>query len=412
MKASVTEKLLRSLLAKDEPQTIWDQIPPNLEWRIGKRAATGSVVGRPRGSGIRQPIRLFAGRFPLTPIAEIRQQGRKLRHDLDIGIDPRAVKRERLQVAAAEHARQFGALAEQFIRHLASKRTARAIELQIRRELVSRWADQPVTKISRADVATAIVEIADRGHREAARQTFVYARRLFRWAVARGLMEHAPTDYLNAKDLIGAKKIRQRLLTGPELRLVWHAAAKAPYPDGPYVQLLLLLGVRRTELGQAIWENEIDLDRALWVIPPARMKSDEGHTVPLPPRAVEILRALPRFASGYVFTARGTRPLNDFGAVKTRLDRRIAELNGGKPIAAWTFHDCRRTFRTGLSTLGIAPHIAELCLAHRQPGLARTYDLHRFDQEKRYALNAWAARLLAIVEPPPGDKVVTLRKSS
>ena len=99
-------------------------------------------------------------------------------------------------------------------------------------------------------------------------------------------------------------------------------------------------------------------------------------------------RAYPVFASGYVFTARGTRPLNDFGAVKTRLDRRIAELNGGKPIVAWTFHDCRRKFRTGLSTLGIAPHIAELCLAHRQPGLARTYDLHRFDQEKRYALNA------------------------
>ena len=149
-------------------------------------------------------------------------------------------------------------------------------------------------------------------------------------------MEHAPTDYLNAKDLIGAKKIRQRLLTGPELRLVWHAAAEAPYPDGPYVQLLLLLGVRRTELGQATW-NEIDLDRALWVIPPARMKSDEGHTVPLPPRAVETLRALPHFASGYVFTARGTRPLNDFGAVKTRLDRRIAELNGGKPIATGPF---------------------------------------------------------------------------
>src|SRR6516225_6635523 len=91
------------------------------------------------------------------------------------------------------------------------------------------------------------------------------------------------------------------------------------------------------------------------------------------------------------------RALNDFGAVKQRLDRTIAKLNGGKPLDPWTLHDARRTFRTGLSTLNIPPHIAELCLAHRQPGLARTYDLHRFDQEKRHALNAWAARLLAIV---------------
>jgi integrase len=344
------------------------------------------------------------------PLAEIRQHGRKLRHDLDTGVDPRAVKRERLQAEAAERERRFGALAEQFLQRLASARTARAIELRIRRELIARWGDRPIDKISRVDVANMVVEIAERGHREAARQTFAYARRLFRWAVARSLLEYAPTDHLNAKDLIGAKKPRQRLLTEHELRLIWRAVVQTPYPDGPYIQLLLLLGVRRSELGQATW-SELDLDAALWTIGPARMKSDEGHTVPLPPRAVEILRALPRFVSGYLFTARGTRPLNDYGAVKLRLDRRIAELNGRKPIEAWTFHDARRTFRTGLSTLGIAPHIAELCLAHRQPGLARTYDLHRFDAEKRHALNAWSARLLGIVEPPP-DRVVPLRRGT
>ena len=45
MKAAVTEKLLRSLLAKDEPQTIWDQIPPNLEWRIGKQRLPAPLLG-------------------------------------------------------------------------------------------------------------------------------------------------------------------------------------------------------------------------------------------------------------------------------------------------------------------------------------------------------------------------------
>jgi integrase len=409
MKAAVTEKWLRSLLAKDEPhEPIWDEIPPHLEWRKNKRDITGSVVGRIRGSGIRQPIRLLAGHFPTTPLAEIRQHGRKLRHDLDSGIDPRAIKRERLQAEAAERAGQFAAVAEQFIKRLAEKRTARAIELRIRRELIARWSDRPISKISRADVADMILEIAERSGREAARQTFTYARRLFRWAVARGLLEYAPTDHLNVKDLIGAKKSRQRLLTEHELKLIWRAAAQTPYPDGPYIQLLLLLGVRRSELGQATW-SEIDLDRGIWVIGPARMKSDEGHTVPLPARAVQILRALPRFASDYVFSSRGNRPLNDFGAVKQRLDRRIAELNGGRPIEAWTFHDCRRSFRTGLSTQGLAPHVAELCLAHRQPGLARVYDLHKFDAEKRHALNAWAAHLLSVVEPSP-DNVVQLRK--
>ena len=235
-------------------------------------------------------------------------------------------------------------------------------------------------------------------------------RRLFRWAVVRGLLEHAPTDHLNAADLIGARKPRQRLLTDAELALIWRASTAAPYPDGPYVMLSLLLGVRRSELGHAVW-SEVDLDRTLWIVPPTRMKSDEGHAVPLPPEAIELFRALPRFASGYVFTARGNRPLNDYGAVKRRLDHRIAALNGGRPMAPWTFHDARRTFRTGLSTLGVAP-ISLSCVWHTASrDWPRVYDLHRFEAEKRHALNAWAARLLSIVEPSP-DRVVQLRPVS
>ena len=64
--------------------------------------------------------------------------------------------------------------------------------------------------------------------------------------------------------------------------------------------------------------------------------------------------------------------------------------------------------RTGLSRLGIAPHIAELCIAHRQQGLARVYDQHRYDVEKAHAFAAWAAHVLRMVEPPEGV-VVPLR---
>jgi integrase len=412
MRAVLTERLLRSLAAKGQPhEPIWDQGLRGFGIRIGERGTVSFFAMSRRRGGGRKPIRLTVGRYPALALAEARDRARLLLRELQDGVDPRERAAERLRAAAAGRANQFGAIAEQFIRrHVVHARTANAIELRIRREMVARWGDQPITSLRRADVVAMIDDIVDRGHPEAARQTFVYTRRLFRWAVARGLLEHAPTDHLNAKDLVGVKKPRQRLLSDSDLALIWCAAAQAPYRDGPYVQLLLLLGVRRTELGKAVW-SELDLDKAIWVIPSARMKSDEGHAVPLPPRAVEILRSLPRFASDHVFTARGTKPLNDFGEVKRRLDLRIAGLNGGQPIEPWTLHDTRRVFRTGLSTLGTAPHVAELCLAHRQPGLARTYDLHRFDAEKRHALNAWSARLLSIVEPSPPN-VTILRRAT
>jgi hypothetical protein len=40
----------------------------------------------------------------------------------------------------------------------------------------------------------------------------------------------------------------------------------------------------------------------------------------------------------------------------------------------WTLHDLRRTVRTGLGMLGIAPHIAEAVLNHLPAKLIRTYD--------------------------------------
>jgi len=259
-------------------------------------------------------------------------------------------------------------------------------------------------------VIALVDEIVDRGHPEAARLVFAYTRRLFGWAVSRYGLEHAPTDHLSPRDLIGTKKSRRRVLNEREIKLLWQATEgpEASY-FGPYARLLLLFGVRRTELGRAIW-LECDLDGATWTIPPGRMKSDEPHVVPLAPVAVEILRSLltPNArATSYVI---GGAPIH-YSRAKRRLDAAMAALNGGKPIPRWTWHDARRTFRTGLSGLKIAPHIAELAIAHGKQGLNRIYDQHEYDVELRHAFEAWARRVTSIVAPLP-EKVVALRPTT
>jgi integrase len=135
------------------------------------------------------------------------------------------------------------------------------------------------------------------------------------------------------------------------------------------------------------------------------MRADESHVIPLSPPAVEILRALPRNG------ARIFGSVLHYQRSKNALDARIKALNGGKALPRWTWHDCRRTFRTGLSKLKISPLIAELCIAHTQKGLTKVYDQHRFDDEKRHAFNTWAAHVLRVVEPPT-DVVVPLRQAT
>jgi integrase len=413
MKRTLCDRLLRSLAqTQTKSQEIWDQQLRGFGCRASKRGVVSFfVMRRPRGSDTL--VRIKLGDFPAMPLGEARQRARAVLMEMQDGVDPRTRKAEEARIAAAEKASTFGPVAESFIsRHIASKRTARNIEALIRRELIPRWGERPIGSITRADVIALTDEIVDRGHPEAARQVLAYTRRLFGWAVPRFDLQHAPTDHLSAKDLIGAKKPRQRVLSDSEIALIWRATEgpEAAY-YGPYIRLLLLLGVRRTELGRATWFEIDEFHVGRWIIPPGRMKSDEPHVVPLPTAAVDILRTLlerrplPR---GGNYVIGGAIPIH-YSRAKAQLDARVMALNGGKALPRWTLHDLRRTFRTGLSRLQIAPHIAELCIAHSQPGLHKVYDQHKFDVEKRQAFEAWASHVLRIVGPP-SDVVVPLRK--
>lgn len=65
-------------------------------------------------------------------------------------------------------------------------------------------------------------------------------------------------------------------------------------------------------------------------------------------------------------------------------------------MEAFTLHDLRRTCRTGLARLKVAPHIAERVLNHAQEKIPGTYDVHDYLDEKREALEQWTAHLEAL----------------
>ncbi len=74
-------------------------------------------------------------------------------------------------------------------------------------------------------------------------------------------------------------------------------------------------------------------------------------------------------------------------------------------------HDVRRTVRSQLFRLRVAEEVAEAVLAHARPGIKKVYDQHDYIDEKRDALERWAARLKHIVNPEPSN-VVQLRATA
>ena len=111
-----------------------------------------------------------------------------------------------------------------------------------------------------------------------------------------GLQEN-PADKLKPEKLLGRRNVRQHVMTDQEFAALWHVAGTMDYPYGPMYRLLMLTGQRRSEVSEAHW-SEFDLDKRLWTIPPARMKMNAAHVVPLSAPAIELLDALPRFKRG------------------------------------------------------------------------------------------------------------------
>ncbi len=245
------------------------------------------------------------------------------------------------------------------------------------------------------------------------------ARRLFSWAIDQQVygIESSPCERLKPKAIIGRKVFRTRILDAEELRAFWRATRRLGYPYAPLFRMLALTGQRKSEVAEARW-SEIDLARKLWTIPAERMKAEAAHVVPLSDDVIAILESLPRFKRGdHVFsTTFGLKAINGFSKAKERLDKRMLRswraLGRGRgkdrrkaQIEPWVIHDIRRTMRTGLSALPVPDLVRELVIAHTKPGLHKVYDQHAYLDEKCRALDLWAARLRAVVEPAPANVV-------
>jgi integrase len=135
----------------------------------------------------------------------------------------------------------------------------------------------------------------------------------------------------------------------------------------------------------ARWD-EIDLAKAVWVIPARRMKAGKEHRVPLSNRAVALLVALQEMRiSDFIFPGNGSgKPLSGM-AMAMQLRRMKAD--------DITVHGFRSTFRDWASETTTSPHeVCEQALAHaignKTEAAYRRGDLF---EKRRKLMDAWAS---------------------
>jgi len=378
-----------------------------LQRLLGASAPTRVTLGTPAARG--GEITLEAAR------AKARQEIAALRR----GVDVNAHKRQRRQ--REEHTRRTTGFAPQTFGETALRYIAedcallargKDIENVIRHSLLPEWGHRPLVSLRRADLTPLLDPIVASGKKQAAHKLREVAIRILNWAIDRGELE---INYLASPSRGGSRRRvgqlrrnrRDRVLRPDEIRAIWAASEIIGRPFGTLVQLLLLLGQRRGDVA-GMERRELELDQALWVIPVERYKkSDTDHAVPLPPAAVELLQRLPIVDDVYVLS---TKP----GTHISGYSKWFGQLRQLAGVDNWRLHDLRRTVRTEISGLKnaagqrVGADIAERVLGHVIGGVRGVYDRYAYLDEKREALQLWAARIRDIVEPPPSN-IVPLR---
>lgn len=303
------------------------------------------------------------GGWPDVPLGEARDRARQARRKIDEGVDPiearkaaktvlretpsfsecarRTIEAKRPEWKSAKHAEQWKNTLDTYAKPVVGNMPVDQVELRHIVEILSPiWVEKTETATRlRARLEAVLAWAGASGFRKGENPA--------RW---RGNL-----DAVLAKPGKVAKVEHHRALPFTQLPAFMAQLRKREGTSARALEFLILTAARSGEVRGATWE-EIDLKDDVWTIPASRMKAGKEHRVPLAPRALALLKKLPRFAdSALLFPAERGGMLSDMAL--TALMRRM-------DVDAVP-HGFRSTFRDWAAEHTEYPRdVAEMALAH------------------------------------------------
>lgn len=359
----------------------------------------------------RERKKLTLGSTKMLSLGEARALAGKFRASVEAGGDPHGDKlAERQQILVqrrqeADRERlEVERMWEKYMQLVASQlRTRGEKDRVFRKYILPTVHGLCVTEVTKTHALTVIDTLVAQGKRPMADKVRQEGAAFFEWLIERDHVER--NVFARIRKTKNAKTIRTRVLSDDEVRAIWHAS-EAEGRWSCWIKLLILTGGRNMEVRGASW-SEFDLEARLWTIPAERYKNGCAHTVYLTDAMLEILNTVPRFKNvDLLFPASGNacQPMSGDQKVKDRIDKRMRETlhqAGAKEPDNWCVHDFRRTIATGLQRLGFRPEIADQVIGHvgsTRKGAGAHYLHHRYDEERKEALETWSAHILDVAK--------------
>ena len=403
----LTDAALRKAKPETKPRRLFDEKGLYLEL-----SPAGGKLWRLKYRFEGKEKRLALGAYPDTSLANAREKRDGARKLLAAGVDPGEQRKAEKAAGEDRAANSFEVVAREWFAKRSSQWApghANKIIRRLERDLFPWLGTRAIAKITAPELLTTLRRIENRQALETAHRALQNSGQVFRYAIATGRAERNP-----AADLRGAlapwRPVHLASITEPDkvgelLRTI--ELFRAGLIVKSALRLAPLVFVRPGELRHAEW-SEMDLDKAEWNIPAARMKMREPHLVPLSKQAVSILRDLQALTGRgrYVFPgAHNPRHPMSSNAVLFALRRMGYTKN------QMSGHGFRAMARTILDeVLHIRPDYIEHQLAHavRDPN-GRAYNRTAHLLERRAMMQQWADYLDMLKQ---GGNVVPIRKAA
>lgn len=399
---AITDSWLRSVNGKPQQKMLTKSDRDGLSVRV---TPLGKVVFQFRYRWDNKGERIDIGTYPATGLKDARDRVIFYRGEIEQHRNPKVVKRVKKQQVLTSHSvervvREWWGVSLKG-RQVKADEILRSFEIYVFPKIGELPHDE-----TDLYVWLPLLEGVIKNKPAIGARILSYAKTAHRWGIRRGYIKNNPLADLSPVDF-GVKNIPgDRVLDDDELVVLFKIIDDKKYNprNRIIIKLALLFGCRIGELLKAKI-TDFDFKSNIWIVPPENHKTGNKSNKPLIrpiiSSAKQLISEAISFSTGeHLFTvSRGNKMVEGghYSFIRSLNAKMAAHYDDYK---TWSIHDLRKTMRTGVSELTM-PHVAEIMLGHKLPGVWQVYDKHTYLDEQREAYEKWWDKVIRVAYQQP-----------
>jgi|SRR5690625_390073 len=382
-KENLTAKTIASASAEEKRYEIYDTVRKGLILRVTTKGYKAFAFRYWYNNSSHQRTIGSTDDYTLAEARKIASEWRKM---LDDGKDPIAEKQQNKEaITLAEYIEIFK---NDYLKRKLKPSTQKTYASRLNKALKDPISKLSLIEIDRPDVRK-FLKAEAKNHPTNANRLHSILSKLFNEAIEDGYIESNPMKGMKKLTSEAQRDVRY---TDDDIRVIWEAICTEWEPMQSLLKMLLITGQRLGETSKMKWS---DIHNRTWHIPQEDTKNKKPHSIPLPNKALNLLKEMQAINgdSEYVFASQRDKavPLSHFGNVIQRI-RKKTMLND------FRIHDLRHIVATQMiSELHIEFIVVGMILNHKglsaSNAITSRYINTDLTGRKEQALQQWAGRL-------------------